>query len=79
MHVDDIREGQEVVGADRLHVGTADALAGQRLQLRKNDPSSGGTHHHDLDIGLIASVDADSIILLVPAAEAKQRWSEESS
>lgn len=40
MHVDTIHEGHEVIGADRVHVGT---------------------------------------LLLMQAAEAKERWSEESS
>lgn len=78
MHVEDIREGLEVVGADRVHVGTVDGLVGQLLKLKKSDPASGGTHHY-LDIGLVASIDANAITLLVPAAEAKERWSEESS
>jgi hypothetical protein len=77
MHVDQIREGLEVVGKDRGHVGTVDALVGQLLKLKKNDPASGGTHHY-LDIGLISDIRDDTIHLLVTADDAKQRWSEES-
>lgn len=77
MHVQDIREGLEVIGWDRRHVGTVDALAGQLLKLKKNDPDSGGTHHY-LDIGLIADIEDGQIRLLVPAEEAKRRWSDES-
>jgi hypothetical protein len=76
MHVQDIREGLEVVGSDEVHVGTVDALVGQLLKLKKKDPASGGTHHF-LDIGLIADVDGETIRLLVTADDAKQRWSEE--
>ncbi|AZO82066.1 MULTISPECIES: DUF2171 domain-containing protein [unclassified Bosea (in: a-proteobacteria)] len=77
MHVDQIREGLEVVGSDEDHVGTVDALAGQLLKLKKNDPASGGTHHY-LDIGLISAIEGDTIKLLVTGDDARQRWSEES-
>lgn len=78
MHVRDIREGLEVVGSDRRHVGTVDGLAGQLLKLKKSDPASGGTHHY-LDIGLISALEGEQIILLVSAEEARQRWSEENA
>lgn len=78
MHVQDIHEGLKVVGSDGGHVGTVDALVGQLLKLNKNDPASGGTHHF-LDIGLIAEIENETVKLLVTAADAKQRWSEESS
>ena len=77
MHVQQIKEGLEVVGSDDAHVGTVDSLSGQLLKLKKNDPGSGGSHHY-LDIGLIAAVD-DKIRLIVSSAEARERWSEESS
>jgi len=76
MHVQDIHEGLKVVGSDRGHVGTVDALVGQLLKLKKSDPASGGTHHF-LDIGLIAEIENDTARLLVTADDAKQRWSEE--
>lgn len=75
MHVDQIREGLQVVGSDQGHVGTVDALAGQLLKLKKNDPASGGSHHY-LDIGLIADIEGDTIKLLVTADDAKQRWTD---
>lgn len=77
MFVDQIREGLTVVGSDRAHVGTVDSLSGQLLKLKKNDPESGGTHHY-LDLALVSGVDADTITLIVPGAEAKSRWSAES-
>ena len=58
-----------------MHVGTVDAVSGTLLKLKKSDPSSGGTHHY-LDIGLIVAIEGNQAKLLVPAAEAKQRWSE---
>lgn len=78
MHVQDIHEGLEVVGSDGGHVGTVDALVGQLLKLKKNDPASGGTHHF-LDIGFIAAIENETVKLLITADDAKQRWSEESS
>lgn len=77
MHLQDIHEGLKVVGSDGGHVGTVDALVGQLLKLKKNDPASGGTHHF-LDIGLIAEIENDTARLLVTADDAKQRWSEEN-
>lgn len=78
MHVQDIHEGLKVVGSDGGHVGTVDALVGQLLKLKKNDPASGGTHHF-LDIGFIAEIENETVKLLLTADDAKQRWSEESS
>jgi len=77
MHVQDIHEGLKVVGSDGGHVGTVDALVGQLLKLKKNDPASGGTHHF-LDIGFIADIENETVKLLLTADDAKQRWSEES-
>lgn len=77
MFVDQIREGLAIVGSDGAHVGSVDALVGQLLKLKKSDPASGGTHHY-LDLALVAGIEGDTIKLLVPAAEAKERWSEES-
>ena len=75
MFVEQIKEGQRVVGSDGAHVGTVDGLSGQLLKLKKNDPESGGSHHY-LDIGLVIAVEGATIRLIVPAAEAKERWSE---
>ena len=75
MFVEQIKEGQKVVGSNGAHVGTIDGLSGQLLKLKKNDPESGGSHHY-LDIGLVVAVEDETIKLIVPAAEAKERWSE---
>ena len=75
MFVEQIKEGQKVVGSDGGPVGTVDGLNGQLLKLKKNDPESGGSHHY-LDIGLVVAVEGEFIKLIVPAAEAKERWSE---
>jgi hypothetical protein len=77
MLIEQIREGLAIVGSDGVHVGTVDSLSGTLLKLKKSDPASGGTHHY-LDIGLVVAIEGDTARLLVPATEAKQRWSEES-
>jgi len=77
MDLQDLREGQKVVGSDRGHVGTIDGIDGQLIKLKKNDPASGGAHHF-LDVKLITSVSDNEVVLSVPTAEAMQRWSIES-
>ncbi|MGO4175577.1 DUF2171 domain-containing protein [Bosea sp. TAF32] len=75
LFVEQIKEGQGVIGSDGEHVGTVDALSGQLIKLKKNDPGSGGAHHY-LDLALVVALEHDTIKLIVPAAEAKERWSE---
>lgn len=41
MFVEQIKEGQRVIGSDGGHVGTVDALSGRLIKLKKNDPESG--------------------------------------
>ncbi|MDU0341821.1 DUF2171 domain-containing protein [Bosea rubneri] len=74
MFVEQIKEGQSVISADGGPVGTIDGLSGQLLKL-KNDPESGGAQRY-LDIALVVAVEGDTIKPTVPAAEAKERWSE---
>jgi hypothetical protein len=77
MFVDQIREGQSVVGSDGEAVGTVESLAGQLLRLRgPADPGEGP--HHFLDLAFVGGVDGDRIRLLIPAREAMERWSSES-
>jgi hypothetical protein len=72
-----IREHMEVVGNDDEHVGTIDRTAGDRIILTKSDPESGGAHH-SLSCVDIDRVEGDKVILECSAAEAKQRWRDES-
>lgn len=75
MFVEQIKEGQRVIGSDGGLVGTVDSLSGQLIKLKKNDPESGGAHHY-LDLALAVALEDDTIKLIVPAAEAKERWLE---
>jgi hypothetical protein len=72
-----IREHMEVVGNDDQHVGTIDRVAGDRINLTKSDPESGGVHISlscsDIDQGA-----GDRVILDCSAEQAKQRWRDES-
>ena len=56
----DIRERMEVIGADGVHVGTVDKIDGNRIKLTKKDSGEGSHkgHHHYIDRGLVAGVEA---------------------
>lgn len=71
-----IKEHMEVVGSDGQHVGTVDALDGQRIKLTKTDPASNGEHHY-IHVDSIASVN-ERVTLNRTAAEAKDEWGVES-
>ena len=72
-----VREHMEVLGSDGEHVGTVDRAAGDRLVLAKSDPDSGGAHH-SLMCTMIDRVEGNQVFLDTPAAEAKQRWRDDS-
>lgn len=77
MFVEQIREGLEVVGSDGRPIGTVESIVGQLLRVKGTDPAGGGSRHF-LDLAFVAEVDAKRVKLLVPSAEAKERWSAES-
>ena len=58
-----IRKHMEVVGADGVHVGTVDAVEGDRIKLTKADSGSHSGHHHYLSGGLVAAVEGDKVRL----------------
>ena len=72
-----IREHMEVVGKDDKHIGTVDRTAGDRIILTKSDPESGG-HHHSLSCSHMDRVEDGKVVLDCSAAEAKERWRDES-
>jgi hypothetical protein len=51
----EVKPHAEVIGADGVHVGTVDHVAGRRIKLAKKDSSDG--HHHFIDGGLVADVE----------------------
>lgn len=60
-----IREQMEVIGADGVHVGTVDAIEGDRIKLTKADSGMGSHqgHHHFISTGLVATVEGDKVRL----------------
>lgn len=58
-----VREHMEVIGADGVHIGTVDAVEGDRIKLTKHDSGSHKRHHHYLSAGLIAGIEGDTVRL----------------
>ncbi|MDR7103044.1 DUF2171 domain-containing protein [Croceicoccus sp. BE223] len=81
---DQIREHMEVIGADGVHVGTVDAIEGDRIKLTKKDSSAGfegeshAGHHHYLSLGLVADVECDKVRLSANGANAADLFIEEA-
>jgi outer membrane protein OmpA-like peptidoglycan-associated protein len=62
-----IREHMPVIGSDGAHVGTVDAVEGDRIKLTKDD-SRDGTHHY-VPVTAVARVD-EHVHLAIPAISA---------
>ena len=62
---ENIREHMEVIGADGVHVGTVDAIEGDRIKLTKKDSGEGSHegHHHYISKGLVADIEGDKVRL----------------
>jgi hypothetical protein len=60
-----IKEHAEVIGADGVHIGTVDAVEGDRIKLTKKDSGEGSHrgHHHFIPLSLVAEVEGDKIRL----------------
>jgi hypothetical protein len=65
-----ISEHMEIVGADGVHLGTVDAVEGNRIKMTKADSGSHGDHHHYLSEGLIAAVEGNRVRLSATGASA---------
>jgi len=80
-----IREHMEVIGADGVHVGTVDAVEGDRIKLTKQDSGAqieGGEtahsgHHHYISLGLVADIEGDTVRLSATGANAYAMEEEE--
>ena len=61
----DIKEHMEVIGADGVHVGTVDKVAGGRIKLTKKDSGEGAHkgHHHFIAGSLVAEVEGNRVRL----------------
>jgi len=62
---DRIREHMEVIGADGAHLGTVDAIEGDRIKLTRDDSGMSGHrgHHHFLPLGLVAGIEGNRVRL----------------
>lgn len=58
-----ITEHMDVIGADGVHVGTVDAVEGDRIKLTKADSGSHPDHHHYISVGMIAAVEQNAVRL----------------
>ena len=71
-----IREGMEVLGSDRGHVGRVDHVLGEEIELAKLDLGA-GFKHHMIPTGWVARVD-EHVHLDVTKDEAKLQWREKT-
>lgn len=71
-NINAIKEHMEVIGADGAHVGTVDAVEGDRIKLTKADGGQGRHrgHHHYLSTGLVAAVEGNKVRLSATGANA---------
>ncbi|MDH6229650.1 hypothetical protein M2281_000222 [Mesorhizobium soli] len=60
-----IREHMEVIGADGVHIGSVEAVTGQRIMLSKQDSGQGSHRHHNhfIPLALVAEVEGDKVRL----------------
>ena len=60
-----IKQHMEVIGADGVHVGTVDAVEGDRIKLVKADSGEGSHegHHHFIPAALVAEVEGSKVRL----------------
>ena len=70
-----VTEQQEVVGSDGGHVGTVDAVRGDRIVLTRTDQDAEG-RHRAIPSRWIGTV-SERVTLTKTAAEAKQAWHDE--
>ena len=67
-----IKEHAEVIGADGVHVGTVDAIDGNRIKLTKSDSSDG--QHHYIPLDWVDHVD-QHVHLSKNSDDVKRDWS----
>lgn len=63
-----IKEQMAVEGSDGKHVGTVDAIEGQRVKL-----ASGGMYHY-IELDMVEEVTAGAVRLKTTAQEATRAW-----
>jgi hypothetical protein len=68
-----IFQQMDVVGSDGEHIGTVDALDGDRIKLSGSSRASGDAPR-TIPIDWVEEVDDDCVFLLVSSAHVKQSW-----
>jgi hypothetical protein len=66
----EIKENTEAIGADGIHVGTVDRVAGDRIKLKRRDSGEKmhNGHHHYIEMGFVAGVEGQKLRLSANAA-----------
>lgn len=68
-----VREHMEVVGSDKIHVGTVDKYDGKDIKLTKNDPAAEG-QHHTIPSSWVGTLNGNTVVLTKTAREAMAEW-----
>jgi len=69
-NLDLVKKHMEIIGADGVHVGTVDAIEGDRIKLIKTDSGPHAGHRHYLSGGLVAEVEGNKVRLSATGANA---------
>ena len=67
-----VKAHMQVIGADGVFIGTVDRVENGRIRLAKTDSGEGRHkgHHHYIDLGLVAGIEAQKVRLSANAAVA---------
>ncbi len=68
--LDLVKAHMDIIGADGVHVGTVDAIEGDRIRLSKAGSGAHSGHHHYLSEGLVAEVEGNKVRLSATGANA---------
>ena len=58
-----ITKHMEIIAADGVHIGTVDAVEGDRIRMTKADSGSHSDHHHYISGALVAEVEGNKVRL----------------
>ena len=65
-----IKPHMEIIGADGVHIGTVDQVAGNRIKMTKGDSGSHHDHHHYIAGVLVAEVEGNRVRLSASGSSA---------
>ena len=63
--IDQVREHMQVIDAEGTSLGKVDRIEGDRIKLTRDSSTAGAheSHHHFIPVGLIATVEDDTVRL----------------